>query len=77
MPMNIVVSFKAKYGKDLFYPESDDAVFLAEFSGRPTLLKHQLQMALDRGWSVNVVQEQFDLNSYLDKKPKKKGKNNV
>lgn len=77
MPMNIVVSFKAKYGKDLFYPQSDDAVFLAEFSGRPTLLKSQLKMALDRGWNVSVVQEQFDLNAFLNEKPKKKGKNNV
>lgn len=74
--MNIVVSFKEKYGKELFYPESDDAVFLAQFSGRPTLLKHQLKMAVERGWSVNVVQEQFDLTAFLNEKPKKKGKNN-
>lgn len=69
--MNIVVSFKAKYGKDLFYPESDDAVFLAKFSGRPTLLKHQLKMALERGWSVSAVQEKFDLQKYLDDKTSK------
>lgn len=77
MLMNIVVSFKAKYGKDLFYPESDDAVFLAEFSGRPTLLKHQLKMALDRGWSVSVVQDKFDLKDYLDEKPTKSSRKNV
>jgi hypothetical protein len=75
--MNIVVSFKAKYGKDLFYPESDDAVFLAKFSGRPTLLKHQLKMALDRGWEVIVVQEQFNLVEYLNDKPSNSGKENV
>lgn len=75
--MNIVVSFKEKYGKELFYPESDDAVFLAKFSGRPTLLKHQLKMAVERGWNVSVVQEQFDLNAFLERKPIKKGKKNV
>lgn len=72
--MNIVVSFKAKYGKDLFYPESDDALFLAQFSGRPTLLKQQLKMAVARGWKVSVVQEQFNLEDYLDEKPSKAGK---
>ena len=75
--MNIVVSFKEKYGKHLFYPESDDAVFLAQFSGRPTLLKHQLKMALERGWSVKVVQEQFNLDAFLSEKPLNKGKKNV
>lgn len=74
--MNIVVSFKAKYGKDLFYPESDDAVFLAKFTGRPTLLKHQLKMALERGWNVSVVQEQFNLGEYLEGKSIKSGVKN-
>lgn len=70
--MNIVVSFKENWGKDLFYPESEDAVFLTKFTGRPTLLKHQLKMALDKGWKVKVVQKQFNLEEYLDDVPKKK-----
>lgn len=74
MLMNIVVSFKAKYGKDLFYPESDDALFLARFSGRPTLVKNQLKMALERGWTVSVVQEQFNLQEYLREKPSNLGR---
>ncbi len=63
--MNIVVSFKAKWGKELFYPESDDALFLTMFTGRPTLLKHQLKMAVDRGWKVKVVEKIFNLEEYL------------
>ena len=63
--MNIVVSFKAKWGKELFYPESEDAVFLTKFTGRPTLLKHQLKLAIEKGWSVKVVQKQFNLDEYL------------
>ncbi len=64
--MNIVVSFKAKWGKDLFYPESDDALFLTKFTGRPTLLKSQLKLALERGWAVKVIQKQIDLIEYLN-----------
>lgn len=63
--MNIVVSFREKWGKELFYPESEDAVFLTKFTGRPTLLKHQLKMAIDRGWSVEVIQKRFTLDEYL------------
>jgi len=65
--MNIVVSFKAKWGKELFYPESEDAVFLAKFTGRPTLLKRQLKQAIDWGWSVKVIEKQFNLDEYLKK----------
>ena len=45
--MNIVVSFKKIYGKELFYPVSDDAKFLTRITGRPTLLKHQLKECLE------------------------------
>lgn len=63
--MNIVVSFMPKWGKNLFYPESEDALFLAKFTGRPTLTKHQLKLAIERGWGVRVVQKQFNLDEYL------------
>lgn len=63
--MNIVVSVEVKWGKELFYPESEDAVFLAEFTGRPTLLKYQLKIARDKGWNVEVQQKIFDLDKYL------------
>ena len=71
--MKIVVSFMAKWGKELFYPESEDAMFLAKFTGRPTLLKHQLKLAVDRGWSVRVVQKQFNLDEYLSEDVSKNG----
>jgi len=64
--MNILVSFKENYGKELFYPQNEDAKFLAEFTGRPTLLKRQLKMALDRGWKVSVIQEPFNLDKCLN-----------
>jgi len=73
--MNIVVSFMAKWGKDLFYPESDDALFLTKFTGRPTLTKNQLKVAIERGWDVKVVTKQFNLEEYLkDNTPKVKGR---
>lgn len=63
--MNIVVSYKAKWGKELFYPVSEDAVFLTKFTGRPTILKGQLKLALERGWNVEVVHNKFNLEDYL------------
>ena len=68
--MNIVVSIKHKWGKELFYPESEDAIFLTEFTGRPTILKHQLRLALKKGWSVKIAQKKFDLKECLDESPK-------
>lgn len=65
--MKIVVSFKRIYGKDLFYPVSEDAHFLARLTGRPTILKHQLKMCIDRGWHVKLEQEQINLEEYLNK----------
>lgn len=72
--MNIVVSFKKKWGKDLFYPENDDAMFLTIFTGRPTLLKRQLQIALERGWTVKVLEQQYNLDELLNEKLSKKRK---
>lgn len=63
--MHIEVFFEKKYGKDLFYPQSEDALFLAKFTGRPTLLKNQLKLALSKGWTVKVVQKQINLSEYL------------
>lgn len=68
--MNIVVSVHEKWGKELFYPESEDAIFLTKFTGRPTLLKHQLQMALERGWEVKIMEKKFDLKTILKAKVK-------
>lgn len=65
--MNIVVSFKKIWGKELFYPVSEDAIFLSKITGRPTLLKHQLKLCLDAGWSVSVIQEKFNIEEYLKK----------
>jgi hypothetical protein len=66
--MNIVVSFKAKWGKELFYPESDDALFLTKFTGRPTLLKRQLKLALENGWKVKIIEKKLELSEYLKEK---------
>lgn len=66
--MEIVVNLRIQWGKELFYPESKDAYFLTEFTGRPTILKYQLKMARERGWSVKVLQKPFDLDSCLNEK---------
>ncbi len=63
--MNIVVSFKKIYGKELFYPVSDDAKFLAKLTGRPTLLKFQLKLCKDAGWGVLLEQKTINIDEYL------------
>ena len=74
--MEIEVSIQSKYGKTLFYPESEDALFLAKFCGRPTLLKRQLKMAVENGWSVRVKKNEIDLKKILLEKPLKKSRKN-
>lgn len=60
--MKIVVSYKKIYGKDLFYPVSDDAKFLAELTGRPTILKRQLNLCVKKGWEVLIEQPNISIN---------------
>ena len=69
--MEIVVSMKKQWGREFFYPESDDACFLAKFTGRPTILKNQLRMAKDRGWTVKVIQKHIELDAYFNEKREK------
>lgn len=66
--MEIVVTVKSQWGKEFFYPESADAHFLTQLTGRPTILKHQLKLAKERGWSVKVIQKKFDLDTCLSEK---------
>ena len=63
--MKIVVSLKRKWGKELFYPLSEDAIFLSKVTGRPTLLKYQLKLFADRGWIVEIQQEPIDVEKIL------------
>jgi len=63
--MHIVVSCQEKWGKQLFYPENEDAVFLTKLTGRPTILKHQLKLALEKGWKVDVMEKKFNLAECL------------
>lgn len=58
--MKISVELRRNWGKDMFYPTSEDAKFLAEFTGRPTLLKKQLKMAVNRGWQVYITQQNYN-----------------
>lgn len=68
--MKIIVSYKKVYGKDLFYPVSEDAIFLTKFSGRPTLSKNQLKLLSDRGYEVSLKQDTVDLVKFLKSKKK-------
>lgn len=63
--MKIVVSLKKNWGKQLFYPVSDDAKLLTKITGRPTLLKHQLKLCLLAGWEVSISQEIINIEDYL------------
>lgn len=69
--MKITVYLKKIYGKELFYPVSDDALFLTKFTGRPTLLKHQLKLCKDYGWDVEIKQEPINTEEYLKENEQK------
>lgn len=63
--MKIIVSFKKVWGKELFYPQSDDAKLIAKIIGRPSFVKSQLKLFVQAGWDVKVTQEPFKLDEYL------------
>jgi len=63
--MDITVSFKKSWGKEYFYPVSPDAMFLADLIGKPTLLKRQLKLCKEIGWSVSIVQDPIKLEDIL------------
>ncbi len=65
--MNIVVCLKRVLGKDLFYPVSDDAHFITNFTGKTTVLEHQLKLCQDRGWRVNIIYNAIDFEDYMPK----------
>lgn len=66
--MEIIVSFKKIWGKELFYPVSDDAKLIARITGRPTLLKEQLRICKEAGWTVTLIQEALNLEEFLEVK---------
>lgn len=63
--MNIVVSFRKVWGKDLFYPVSKDAIFITKITGRPTILRHQLKLFVDAGWKVSITHEVVSIEDHL------------
>ena len=65
--MNIVVSFRRMWGKDLFYPENDEAKFIAKLIGRPTIPRRQLKICFDYGWKIKVVSQISDISGYIIK----------
>lgn len=58
--MQIIVSFKKIWGKELFYPVSEDAIFITKLTGRPTILKKQLKLCIDKGWSVSITHDPIE-----------------
>ncbi len=58
--MNIIVKYRSVYGKDLFYPLSEDASFIVDITGRPTILKRQLDLFVKRGWSVTITRDKLE-----------------
>ena len=64
--MDIVVEYRNHWGKDLFYPVNEDAKFIAQVTGRPTLLKQQLKLFVEKGWKVTLVKEEIKLEEFLD-----------
>jgi len=63
--MNIEIEFKKIWGKELFYPVSEDAIFITKLTGRPTLTKSQIRLCLEAGWNVSVKENKKKIQDYL------------
>ena len=55
--MEIIVIHQRSWGKDLYYPSSEDAIFLTKLFGRPTFIKKQLDLCSTHGWVVKILQK--------------------
>lgn len=58
--MNIEVVRKVAYGNERFYPLSDDAKFMVDVIGRPSLTRRHLQLFKQRGWEIVLKAPQYD-----------------
>lgn len=56
--MKIIVREKRIYGRLFFYPVSDDAEWITRLLGKPTLLKKQIRLCIERGWEVKVLPQE-------------------
>jgi hypothetical protein len=63
--MYIQVQYKRVWGKERFYPISNDAKFLASVIGKPTILKWQLKICFENGHKVDILQEEIDTKNFL------------
>jgi hypothetical protein len=63
--MNIEVNHKSRYGKDSFYPISEDAKFLSQVIGKKGFMLKHLTLFKNRGWSVVITAIPQSLEEYL------------
>ena len=59
--MKVEVQLKREFGRERFYPLSDDAKIMCEIFNATTLTKGQLKKLRDRGHEVAVQIEQYSL----------------
>ncbi len=58
--MKIEIIRKFAYGRERFYPISDDAKFMTEVIGRPSLTRRQLNLFKKRQWEIVLKIPQHD-----------------
>ncbi len=63
--MQIEVEVRQNYGKPRFYPISDDAHFLANLIGKPTLSAKILEMCDAYKWVVEIRSPKYELKHFL------------
>lgn len=52
--MEVLITIKAVYGKELIYPANDTAKLLTRLTGRTTLSNGDLSIAQEMGYTVKV-----------------------
>jgi len=58
--MKIEIVRKVAYGMERFYPLNNDAKFLTEIVGRPSLTRRQLKLIKEWGWEIVLKTPEYD-----------------
>jgi len=69
--MIIAVEPEKIFGKERFYPVSDEAKTLCKMLKKPTLTLEHLQICEEAGWKVEIVVPKFTLQDFVEKEKRK------
>lgn len=60
--MELQVILANKYGRDIFYPDNNNAQLLCQLLGSKSLTKDQLKLCKQGGWQVIIKTKEYELD---------------